>query len=244
MAKGKKISRKQLLKEPDEILTTTARLFQFTLRHRYPILFALAGLILIVLVVSAVRYHRIARENESFAVMQVAWQNYRQQEQAADAQTAYQAVAADFEALLKRFEGTTGAKYGKLVFADISFEAGKTDQAIALYQEALDDVEAPEIRNRILNGLAYAYEARGDAEAAIEHWRRILAGRSPAFQAEARFNLGRLYAELGDTEESRAAFETLLAENPDSLYATMVRERLATGGSTEEGASAPEPSGD
>lgn len=227
MAKGKKISRKQLLKEPDEILTTTARLFQFAVRHRYPLLGALGGLILIVLVVSAVRYHAIAKENESFAALQAAWQNYQQQVQATDSQTAYATVESEFETLVDRFGGTPGGKYGILVFADISFEAGRIERAVTLYRQALEVFELPEIRNRVLNDLGYAHEARGDLQAAVRQFEQILDGSAAAFKEEARFNVGRLYAELGDRQASRAAFEALLAENPNSVYAGMVRERLA-----------------
>jgi len=227
MAKGKKVSRKKLLKEPDEILTTTARLFQFAVRHRYPLLGGLAGLILIVAVVSAVRYHAASRENESFAALQLAWQTYQEQRQDADAQAAFEAVRDDFETLLDRYEGTAGANYGKLVFADISFDAGEPERSIALYQEALEEFDAPEIRNRILNGLAYAFEAQGDLPAAVRNLEQILDSEAPVFKPQARYNLGRLYGELGDPGKSRTAFETLLTENPDSLYAAMVRERLA-----------------
>jgi len=234
MAKKKKISRKKLLKEPDEILTTTARLFQFAVRYRYPLLGGLAGLILVVLVVTAVRYHSFAREGESYASLQSAWQQYQERRQTDDPAAAYAAVQSEFETLLDRYAGTTGAKYATLVFADISLDAGKTDRAIALYQKALDDLQAPAIRNRVLNGLAYAYEAQGDLPAAIRHFEQILAGSTSAFKAEARYNLGRLLADLGRTAESRTAFETLLAENPDSLYAGMIRERLAAGGTPGE----------
>jgi tetratricopeptide (TPR) repeat protein len=243
MAKKKKISRKQLLKEPDEILTTTARIFQFAVRYRYPLLGALGGLILIVVVISAVRYHAIARENDSFAGLQTAWQNYRQQAQNTDPQTAYQSVESEFEALLDRFGGVRGGKFATLVFADISFEAGRIDRALELYQQALEDLEVPEIRNRIHNAMGYAYEAKGDLPAAVRQFEQVLGGSAAAFQEEARYNLGRLYADLGKPRESRTAYETLLAENPNTMYAGMIREQLATNLSVDAAASPPQAPG-
>jgi ABC-type enterochelin transport system permease subunit len=67
MAIKKKVSRKQLLKEPDEFLTLSARLFQFVVKNKYQMLAALGGVILIVLTVSGWSYHSRQRANESLA---------------------------------------------------------------------------------------------------------------------------------------------------------------------------------
>ena len=44
---------------------------------------------------------------------------------------------------------------------------------------------------------------------------------------EALYNLGRLYARLGKAEKSKAAYDKILSDYPDSLYIELVKETKA-----------------
>ena len=78
----------------------------------------------------------------------------------------------------------------------------------------------------ILNGLGYAYEEKQDLQKAAQYFEQITAGNDPAFQGEAFYNLGRLYAALGETEKSRAAYQEVISKEPDSIYIDLVREKV------------------
>ena len=51
MAKRKKKTRKQLLKEPDEFITFTAKVFRFAINYKYQLFGILVGLITVIVLV-------------------------------------------------------------------------------------------------------------------------------------------------------------------------------------------------
>jgi tetratricopeptide (TPR) repeat protein len=227
MAIKKKVSRKQLLKEPDEFLTLSARLFQFVVKHKYQMLAALGGVILIVLTVSGWSYHSRQRANESLAQLQKSWNRYETLRNGKDKDPvlAYQEVRTEFEQLIADSGDKPGGKMARVIFADICYDAGEADKAIALYQSALEDFTQPFYRDQILNGLGYAYEAKKEYETALEYFGKISVGSDPVLKAEALFNMGRLYAALGNTEKSQQAYQKIVADSPQSFYAELAKER-------------------
>lgn len=227
MAIKKKVSRKKLLKEPDEFLTLSARLFQFVVNHKYQMLAALCGLILIVLIISGWNYYSRQNANESLAQLQKSWNRYNtlRSEMDSDPLLAYQEVRSEFEGLIADFGDKPGGRLARVIFADICYEAGEVDQAIALYHSALDDFSQPFYRNQILNALGYAYEAKREYDKALEYYENIVAGVDPIVKAEALFNMGRLYAELGHADKSQQAYQKIVSALPQSFYADLAIER-------------------
>jgi len=227
MAIKKKVSRKKLLKEPDEFLTLSARLFQFVVKHKYQMLATLGGVILIVLAVSGWSYHSHQRANESLAQLQKSWNRYETLRNGKDKDPvlAFQEVRAEFEQLIADSGDKPGGKMARVIFADICFDAGEADKAIALYKSALEDFTQPFYRDQILNGLGYAYEAKKEYNTALEYFEKISVGSDPVLKAEALFNMGRLYAALGNAEKSQQAYQKIVADSPQSFYAELAKER-------------------
>lgn len=227
MAIKKKVSRKKLLKEPDEFLTLSARLFQFVVKNKYQMLAAFGGVILVVLIVSGWSYHSRQRANESLAQLQKSWNRYETLRggKNEDPLPAYQDVRAEFEQLIADFEDKPGGKMARVIFADICYDAGEADKAIALYKSALEDFSQPFYRDQILNGLGYAYEAKKEYDTALEYFEKISVGSDPVLKPEALFNMGRLYAALGNEEKSQQAYQKIVADSPQSFYAELAKER-------------------
>ena len=225
--KVKKISRKELLNQPDEFLTFSGRLFQYAVEHKYQLLGALGGVIALVLVISGVRYSLLKKADEAFARLESGQKRYEALLNDSGARQAYEQVREDFQQLLDKYAGQTGGKFARVIFADICYEAGELDEAIALYTAALEDFSEPFYRNTILNGLAYAHEKKTELKQAVAYFEQIAASPDSVLKAEALFNAGRLYAALGETEKSKSSFRQLTDEQPDSFYATLARERVA-----------------
>ncbi|MGW8188259.1 MAG: tetratricopeptide repeat protein, partial [Desulfobacterales bacterium] len=215
------------LKEPDEFLTLSARLFQFVVKHKFQMLAVLGGVILIVLAVSGWRYHSRQRANESLAQLQKSWNRYQtlRNGQDKDPVLAFQEVRAEFEQLIADSGDEPGGKMARVIFADICFDAGEADKAIALYKSALEDFKQPFYRDQILNGLGYAYEAKKEYNTALEYFEKISEGSDPVLKAEALYNMGRLYAALGATEKSQQAYQKIVTDSPQSFYAELAKER-------------------
>jgi tetratricopeptide (TPR) repeat protein len=223
----KKVSRKELLKEPDEILTVSRRIFAFALTHRVQLLSALGAICAITLVISGVQFFAERREAEAFRLLKDGREEYRTVAGESSPAEAYAAVRDHFESLISAHGNRDGGKLARLAFADMAYEAGDHEAAVNLYAQALEDFgDDPALRNLVLSGLAYAHEGQGDSEAAVRHFERIASGTGAALKSDALFQLGRLYAEMGRSEKSRETYERLLEHDPDFLYADLVKERL------------------
>ena len=56
MAKRKKVSRKKLLKEPDEFITFSGKLIQFGMQYKKEITYAVGGLVALIVLVQATAF--------------------------------------------------------------------------------------------------------------------------------------------------------------------------------------------
>ncbi len=226
MAKTK-VSRKELLKEPDTVLTFSRRLFAFAYANRVQLLSGLGVLLALTLIVSGVQFYGERQEKRAFDGLRSGREQYQEALRDGAPAEAYQAVRSHFESLISEYGNKDGGKLARLVFADMALEADDFDAAAALYQEALADFgEESSLRNQALSGLAYAHEGKGEPEAAVEHFERIVAGNGAYLKSDALFQLGRLYEEQGQMEKSTETYERLLEEFPDFVYADLVQERL------------------
>jgi tetratricopeptide (TPR) repeat protein len=225
--KAKKITRKELLNQPDEFLSVSSRLFQYALEHKYQLLAALGAVIALVLIISGFRYSALKKAEAAFAQLEKGRTKYEALLQEQGSRQAYEQVRGDFQQLLEKYSGQTGGKFARLIFADICYRGGQPDEAIALYNAALEDFDDSFYRNTILNGLGYAYEEKQELEKAVAYFQQVAGSSGSVLKAEALFNAGRLYAALGMSEKSNQIFQQLAAEQPDSLYAELARERTA-----------------
>jgi tetratricopeptide (TPR) repeat protein len=225
MAK-KKLTRKELLKQPDEILTMSTRLFNLSVTYRYQLIAVLAGVIAIVAAITFVRYSSDRTEKAGFAQLQQNRQKYEAALQEKGPQAAYLQVQQDYETLLERYGGTRAGQLGKIAYASICYRGGDAQKALTLYRDALDHFEDPFIKNQIWIGMGYAYESLNNLEEAVEMFEKVDMD-SDAFQkGEALYNLGRIYAALGREDKSREAYEKILSENAATIYLEMVKEQM------------------
>lgn len=222
MAKTKK-TRKELLKEPDEFITTTGRLIQWAIGHQTQLTYALLAVVVIALGFSAYRFFSLRSEAQAAQLLHQAMSKYERLQGDKTAPEIYAAVSTDFQSILDSYGDKNSGKMARLRFANICYEAGEYEQAAALYREALPQFEPfPLLHSRILTDLALAEYQMGRDQAAIDHFEQILAGTSNLYKDEALFHLGGLYDRAGREDESRAAYARLSDEFKDSTYLELI----------------------
>lgn len=228
MAKTKKVSRKQLLKEPDEFLTFSRKTLNYMMGHKKQLAAIAGGILLVLIIFAVVQYLGYRSENQAFARLSQIWGRYEAALEEKTAAEAYGTVAPDFQELLDGYGNTEAGKMGRVMYANIAYEAGESDQAVAMYEQALASYKGdPDLRNLILSGLGYAHEQQEAYGESVSYFERITAGESAVLKSEAYFNLGRIYQLLNEPGKSRAAYEKILSDYSDSIYAEMVKDRLA-----------------
>ncbi len=224
---AKKITRKQLLKEPDEFLTFSQKMMGYMLRHRVKFISGLAVLFALLVITGLVSYFSNRAEDNAFAMLNQGVTRYNEVMEKDGPEKAYLAVEKDFLEMFDRYSGRKGSQMARITFANMACDAGKYEKALELYQNALKDFgDTPSLKNLILAGLGFACEGKEDYAAAIGYFERIASGPDPLMKSEAAFRLGMLYEKTGDKEKSLKSYQKLLADYPDSLYADLVREKV------------------
>lgn len=224
---GNKMSRKELLKEPDQFITVSGRLIAFGRRHQRPLIYGAAAVLVLLVAFTAVRYFTARAENRAFALLDAHTAQYRQRLAAEGPQAALEAVADDFESLIADYGGRTGGRLARVRYGDVCYAAGRYERAVELYRGALADFEdEPFYRSLLLTGLGYAYQQQGDAARAAEFFGRVVEAPDAPLRDESLFMLAQTRAAQGDAGAARAAYRRLLDEHPQSTYAPLARERI------------------
>ena len=219
----KRVTRKQLLKEPDEFITYSNRMIRLGVEYKQQLMIAAGIFCAAVLVYVGLQYVAEHSRTKAFSLLGSAVARYDRTLAQQGAEKALAGVEADFEQLLDKYGSNAGGRLARVTFAQYNYAAGRADRAIALYDAALNDFdEAPLYRAIIVSGLGYAYTLKGDLPGAISYFEQVLsAGPAAGLKSDALFNLGLLYAQTGQKTKSVESFKRIKDEFPESFYAEM-----------------------
>ncbi len=227
MAKKKKISRKKLLKEPDEFISVSSKILNYFVKNKVVFISVIGVIFGTILVVSGVFYFSGKAESEAFAMMRKGLSRYQTVLEEDDPKEAYDTVGKDFKRIIDDYGTRMGGKLARMTYAGIAYDAGDYDKAISLYSQALEDsIDYPSLTNLVLQGLGYCYEAKKDYPSAIKYFKRIATGGDPLLKPDACFNLGRIYALTGDSAKSREFYKKIVAEYPDFIFINIVKDKI------------------
>lgn len=170
MAKRVKVSRKELLNQPDQFLTTSEKIAVFFDEHRGPLLFSTGVVLAIFLLVGGFKYNQqkksMRMEKLYFEVEKVHNDKL--------AKTPKEAIP-EMEKLLGEFQDGPQKTRANLLLAGGYFQNGQFDKAIELYQNILDQKDNRNISNQLARaGLAQSYEGKKDYARAIEIYKSII----------------------------------------------------------------------
>jgi tetratricopeptide (TPR) repeat protein len=228
MAKKRKKTRKELLREPDEFMTISGKLIGFAVDHKNQLAYALGIIVVLALIISGYRFFSIRAENNASALLDKSLTKYNSIKADKKPDEVYGEVSADFLFILNKYKGKESAKLARLIFANICYNAGKYKQAIELFETALTDfAKYPVIHHQILSNLGYTYEQKEDFATAAGYFEKISAAPEPIMRDEALYHLGRLYDKLGEKEKSREAYNKILTDHQDFIYIDLVKERMS-----------------
>ncbi len=228
MAKKRKKTRKELLKEPDEFMTISGKLIGFAVDHKNQLTYALGIIVALALIISGYRFFSIRSENKASALLDRSIAKYEKVKNDKQPVAAYDQVSADFQLILDKYGSKKSGKIARLTYANICYKAGKYEQAIELYKRSLKDFEKhPPIHNQVVGSLGYAYEQQEDYASAVSYFEKLSSAPATIMRGEALYHLGWLYDKLGQTEKSKAAYDKILSDHQDFIYIDLVKEKMS-----------------
>ena len=228
MARRKK-SRKDLIKKPDEFITLTGRAIQFASVYQKQLSYALCVLVAVALVIFGYRFFAKRAETRAFAELAQIMASYEVDKKASSSPEAYRKASEELQRLVKKYGDNAGGKLARVRYADISYDAGDYHKSIELYKQSLKDFKDNQlVYHLILSDLGYAYESIEDDRDAAKYFEELSSATDSGIRDEALFNLGLLYAKLGDAASSRKAFQEIVSKYPKSMYFEIAQEKLSS----------------
>jgi tetratricopeptide (TPR) repeat protein len=224
---AKKVSRKKLLKKPDEFFTSTGRLIQFCKTHQKQFIWGFGALFIIIAIISIYKYNAAKNELKASLLLSETQAKYKEAFSLKGPEDALKEVEKDFQKLIDDYPRKMAGKHGRFIFADIYFDAGKIDQAIELYKVSLTDwSKESAIKNMILSSIGYAYKKKKDYQKALTYYEKISNGAESIGKANALYNLGIIYAKLNKTEKSLEVYKEVDQNYSDFIYAEIVKDKI------------------
>jgi tetratricopeptide (TPR) repeat protein len=227
MAKNR-ITRKQLLNEPDEFITTTTRIIDWAKENLRLLIIGACVFLGVAVSISIYTYHRQRQTNMAETLLGQALAKYQATMETKDTVAALDAVRKDFDGLLASYANVPAGRVATVMYGNICLAGQDYNDAVIHYKAALPHfgVES-NLSNVILNGLGTAYQKMGDYNKAVSYFKQIADGTGTILKDASLFNLGWLYRQLGRSDESNKAYERLGVEFPQSMYADLVKGKSA-----------------
>ena len=227
---AKKISRarKRDLENPDEFITLWTKLFNFATEHKVQVLCALTFLAVLIIVAAAAVYFLKQSEDKAFFLLQQGIVKYQTLLKSSNPKKAFLDAGKDFELIMEKYPARKGGKLARFTYAEMCYDAGEYDKAIANFNKSLVDLsDEPFLDNLILSGLGYSYMAKKDYKTSAKYFETIVTTPDYRIKDEALFNLGELYAAIGDKDKSIEVFKKILSDHAGSMYTEIVKEKIA-----------------
>ncbi|MBI9075618.1 MAG: tetratricopeptide repeat protein [Desulfatibacillum sp.] len=228
MANTKRISRKDLLNEPDEFITMTGKVVRWC-RENEKQLYT-AGVIgcLVIVILAGWSFFANRAENKASSLFSSTQAKYATLLNQSDAKEAALATAQEFKNLAQEYPRTDAGRLANAMAGQTAFDSGDYDGAIEWWEKALKALSTdPLEKSRVLLGLGYAYEQKADYDNAEKTFTQVLDMKMGLGKEDASLALARIYETTGDAQKSIQAYEKFVADFPDSAYAQLAKEKLA-----------------
>ena len=224
---GKKVSRKKLLKEPDEFISTTTKIIQFVRGHRQQII--LYGIIALAVVVacSGVYFYLLWQEGKAQAVQQQGLELYQEAffkgSTPEGEKENYRKAIEKFKEALKVYSRGNIAQVSSIYIGHCYYALKEYDQAIASYSGRYDGI----FRAIALDGLGHCSESKGDYAKALEHYQKNAIEEHNPFQEEGLLGVARCYEGLQQKPKALEAYQKALAKSPKSRMTEFIQRKIS-----------------
>jgi len=228
MAK-EKLSRKELLKRPDEFVTFSGKALESIKAHPQPLRYA--GVVIAVIVAAYVVFYAwnrsINREGQS--AYNTAEQSLETMSSKPELDPA--ALKKSGELLEDVIDNYGMSKVARLALpqaAHVNFLEKNYSEAITLYEKFLEDISGDEAYEFLTNlSLAACHEAKGDLKTAIETLTPLVEMPSDIpFKESAMWNLARLYGLDNRPEEEKTVLKEFVEKYEGSPFHAMAKAKL------------------
>lgn len=229
-----KVTKKDIkeAKQPDAVLVGATSLFDWILANRNLVIGAIVALLVVVGAALLISESSASKRAEvggqlgravALASRPVVPGVAIDTDTFPTAEAKRQAEQKAFAEIVSEHPGSEAAHSAQLQLARVSFEEGRYDDAIAGFQKSLDALGNSPLRLFALEGLGYAYEAKGDLAKAKETFQRLSNAGAPA---RSLYQQARIAELSGQKDEARKLYEQVTKDYENEVLAGEAQARL------------------
>lgn len=226
----KKISRKELLKEPDEFLTTTNQLILYIRENPGQAIAIVAVCILSVIIAVSLWSYKKHRETKSHELFLQASRNYEAVMQSDKEPTEDQIskLYQEFDSLYTEYGSLPAGEMALLYTGHILFKKKDFKEALARYLKMESSSLAKEgLRYLFWYHVAETRLALKEYDQAAELFEKLARDTDSPYRREAYVAIARIYELNNKTKEAVQAYRQYLKIFPEAPDAAFVKARIA-----------------
>jgi TolA-binding protein len=216
-------SRKKLLNEPDEFISTSQHAWQWVLAHRHramAIAGAAIGAVLLVVIVKALI--ESSHEKRSAAVSSAVARYGQAPEGKLPAD-----LLPELAELARKHAAAPEGKVARFFEAGALAAGAELEKSRQAYQELSTADKGGDIAPLAGVALAYLELAQGRDEAALAAFQGLLGNKDAAIpRAQLMMEIAALHEKRGKTAEALAVYREVTASHPDGSWAAEAKERV------------------
>ncbi len=217
----KRVTRKELLKKPDEFITTTQHIIEHVQHDTRTVYSVVIVLVCVLALVGVVYLYFSEKRKEAVTLEREAVETYYQSILSDTANNTVnepkcKAAIDKFKRLIDEHGDTPQAERAGLYLADAYYQLKKYAEAQEAYKTYLEKYKPQgTFRYTVLNSLGHIEETQGKYNQALEYYKQSAQGTSIMLQAQAKLEIGRCYERLAKTEMARQTYQEALKLLPD-----------------------------
>jgi predicted negative regulator of RcsB-dependent stress response len=226
----KKISRKELLKEPDEFLTTSAKVIGYTREN--PRQVTTGVIIAVVCLVGALGWYGFRKHQDvkSLQMFDKAFRQYHEVLFSSETQAPEQLdkLLTEFEAVARDYGSLPAGEMAQLYCGHVLYKKGDFKGALDRYER----LRSSELTKRSLEPLVMYHVAMTrfalqDYEQAESVFTQLSKDTNSPYRREAFAAIAHIYESMGKNKEAAQAYKQYLKMFPEAPDAAFIRARLA-----------------
>lgn len=230
-----RITRKELLKEPDQFLTQSALAFAWVKGHGREIVYGVIGLVVLIGLIMAWTSWQRSRRQHAAVMLHQALKLIEtpapQANQTAPVPAPDSGKAIEkLREITESYGGTPAGTQAYWHLGHLYFEKGDAQAALAAYQQARDQFSRKQQLSVALAALnvGYAQEATGAYERAISSYESVQQSSFNWLHGEAYLGMGRCYEASGAKDKAIEVYDRALADGKLTAEAQQtITEQLA-----------------
>ena len=217
MAKRLKVSRKDLLKEQDQFLSTSEKAMIYFTDNRSTVIGVIAAIVIVGSSVLGFNYYKETQtlKNEAF------YFEITKISDKADSSTS------DAKAILEKMGDGPQKDRASLLLGDMHFQNQEYDKAEKYYSAILSRTSPSDINHQMAKvGLAYSHESRKDYKKAIELFKSVVEANTSFPLFEVYWSLAKCHELNNDVSKALLILREMQMKFSKSLQADKIEVRI------------------